>query len=152
MADAGLDLWSPTAVGVLKQHLSKRLCEIWHGALAAHLPRCSSGRQEDKAASGGEVAEGEAAGPAEGSEDGTTDQPQYSPEQQRDLLIQWLFDVSYLRSCFGPPVGASTDELKDLEEGVYKRTGLEGSDAWQRLIKSSQEYWKRTSLLFGLLA
>lgn len=69
---------------------------------------------------------------------------------RRDLLVQWLFDVAVLRLSIS--TAQTSGELKELEESIWKKTELEGTSAQQRLNKASQEYWKRTSLLFGLLS
>lgn len=69
---------------------------------------------------------------------------------RRDLLIQWLFDIGVLRLSINTT--ETPDELKGLEEAVWKKTDLEGMPARQRLNKASQDYWKRSSLLFGLLS
>lgn len=69
---------------------------------------------------------------------------------RRDVLVQWLFDIAVLRLSIS--TADTSDELKGLEEVVWKKTALEGTSAQQRLGKTSQEYWKRTGLLFGLLS
>ncbi|KAG8161526.1 hypothetical protein KVR01_008513 [Diaporthe batatas] len=69
---------------------------------------------------------------------------------RRDVLVQWLFDIAVLRLSVS--TAETPDEFKKLEEAVWKKTGLEGTSAQQRLGKASQEYWKRTSLLFGPLS
>lgn len=69
---------------------------------------------------------------------------------QKDLLVQWLFDIAILRCAVSEPE-AATDELKELEEVISKKADLEAAAARQRLNKASQEYWKRSSLLFGVL-
>lgn len=68
---------------------------------------------------------------------------------RRDLLVQWLFDIAVLKLSIS--TAQTSDEFKKLEEAVWEKTDLEGTSAQQRLGKASQEYWKRTSLLFGLL-
>ncbi|KZL67460.1 sphingolipid c9-methyltransferase [Colletotrichum incanum] len=72
-------------------------------------------------------------------------------QQRRDLTIQWLFDVSLLRLYLDTPPDSTSNELKSLEDKVYNSTGLDSDEARQRIIKSSQDYHKKTSLLFGLL-
>lgn len=67
-----------------------------------------------------------------------------------DLLVQWLFDIAVLRLSIS--TAETSGELRELEESIWKKTDLEGTSAQQRLNKASQEYWKRTSLLFGLLS
>lgn len=69
---------------------------------------------------------------------------------RRDLLVQWLFDIAVLRLSIS--TADTSDGFKELEAAVWKKTDLEGTSAQQRLGKASQEYWKRTSLLFGLLS
>lgn len=69
---------------------------------------------------------------------------------QKDLLVQWLFDIATLRCALSQP-DATTDELRELEELVGKKADVEPATARQRLNKASQEYWKRSSLLFGVL-
>lgn len=69
---------------------------------------------------------------------------------RRDLLVQWLFDIAVLRLSIS--TAETSDGFKELEAAVWKKTDLEGTSAQQRLGKASQEYWKRTSLLFGLLS
>lgn len=79
-----------------------------------------------------------------------TEQAAAAEKANRDLLVQWLFDVAILRCCMGNPDAA--DELKKVEEAIWDKAELDGGPARQRLHKTSQEYWKRSSLLFGLLA
>jgi hypothetical protein len=111
----------------------------------------------------------------ESTENGHTVEPQpsspsaASPEDQhRDLLLQWLFDISWLQCSFSFPNAAPTAGgmepvrfLAELEVALYQRTGLsedkEGSGGTgrtprQRVAKAAQEFWKKTNLLFGLLA
>ncbi|GJC80741.1 hypothetical protein ColLi_03579 [Colletotrichum liriopes] len=72
-------------------------------------------------------------------------------QQRRDLLIQWLFDVCLLRFYLDTASDSTSNELKSLEDKVYGSTGLNSDEARQRIIKTSQDYHKKTSLLFGLL-
>ena len=143
MGDAGTDLWSPVAVTTMKQHLTKQLSEAWLEALAAHLAKPKSAGPSEEA-NGHEDAEGNNEPNGKAVSDVTE-------AERKDLLIQWLYDISLLRCCFSPPAGSSRDEIKGLEEVVYEKTGLDSGPARQRLIKSSQDYWKKTNLLFGLL-
>ncbi|KAK0711002.1 hypothetical protein B0H67DRAFT_444321, partial [Lasiosphaeris hirsuta] len=139
MDDAGGDLWSPAAVAALKQGLQEQISKLWLEAVEAlasptesELPAESEKSGETKAA--GEKEEGEA-----------------KPNQHQDLFIQWLFDILYLGYFLESPAADGKDQLADLKSTVYQRTGLEGDVAKERLAKASQDYWKRTSLLFGLL-
>lgn len=145
MGDAGMDLWSPAAVSVLKRHVGSQLAGLWRQALEAPV----AGDQEK---SNGETAEptGKAEAPAEG-EGGTvgTSTSVDAASQRKELLVQCFFDVSMLRTCLE---ATSDGPLKALEEDIYPKTGLESSEARQRMVKTSQDYWRRTSLLFDLLS
>lgn len=170
MGKAGMDLWSPTAVKVLKGVVSRRLCGAWEEALRG-LPETNAGsegkgksgeKNEEKAEEkrGGNEADGESeagdktegdsndeAKETEGSDAGGRAGESESDER-RDLLVQWFFDISYLQCCLG---SANGSEWESLAAAVFEEAGLDGS-LRARLTKSAEEYWKRTSLLFGLLA
>lgn len=121
--------------------------------------------EEKRAVDGddGQNDEGEEAG-EEGREDGGTEaaataesdekaneveQAAVAEKLRRDLLIQWLFDIAILRCSISNSEAA--DELKEVEEAVWEKAELQGTPARQRLNKTSRDYWKRSSLLFGLL-
>lgn len=177
MNDAGTDLWSPSAVSILKELVGKELSKRWTKALEAHLtvkePEARPNKDlmveqeqsdevepkepnDEKSAADGEDAQNS------GEEDianGKQEQDAAEAEKdeeaavaerlRKDLLIQWLFDIAMLRR----PISSSdaVDDLKELEETIWKKTELEDPSARQRLNRASQEYWNRSSLLFGLL-
>ncbi|KAM7197684.1 putative sphingolipid c9-methyltransferase [Rhypophila sp. PSN 637] len=154
MADAGADLWSAAAVGVLKDILGGRVCGLWGEALwdvvkageEEKVDGSEKGENEDE-----EEEEEEKKEPSDEVVEKKNDGP--TPEQRRDLLVQWLFDLLYLGHFIELPRGDLDDgQLKKLEEKVYEASGLDNPQARERLVKSSQEYFKRTSLLFGLLS
>ncbi|KAL8336283.1 hypothetical protein RB601_000211 [Gaeumannomyces tritici] len=180
MQESGTDVWSPAAVAALKAHLRKRLREVWTGALRRTEQPEQEGKSGDKTddpssdhddGGGAEKPDGveeKASSGEEENPDGGDAQAEDAPateqddagreapmslESRRDLLVQWTFDIALLRCSMGaPPDPSSQDELEQLEEDVYQRSGLESGAARQRLARSAQEYWKRTNLLFGLLA
>lgn len=186
MGDAGMDLWSGVAVGVMKQHLRKQLCEKWLEAVAANDSEVTNGETDDKKAEapakessvmaeGQRVEnEGESSGEEKGEkspgekngegEEDTEETPNQEAkpapaaetedlvQQRRDLFIQWLFDVSLLRCYLDTLPEGKNSDFDSLEERLYERTGLESSDARQRITKMSQDHHKKTSLLFGLLS
>jgi hypothetical protein len=137
MGDAGGDLWSPAAVAVLKQDLAHKLTGIWLGALDN-----LAGESEEAAKT---APDGADAGQEELAKETT------SLEQRQDLLVQWLLDIHYLRLFLVPQQGSEKAVLKELEEAILKKTGLDDPALVDRLAKASQEYFKRTGLLFGLL-
>lgn len=171
MSDTGVDLWTSAAVKVLKQHLSQQLCEKWLEAIASVLSEAQGASSENEEQQGGEKKKKKKK-PAKGKSDGSDDEADeeekgdeeekttekdsaetsLSTQQTHEIFTQWLFDIALLRCCIGGPVEGIRDEFKSLEEMVYERTKLEDGPARQRIIKSSREFWQRTSLLFGLLA
>ncbi|TLD29334.1 hypothetical protein PspLS_03962 [Pyricularia sp. CBS 133598] len=167
MGDAGLDLWSPTAVVALKSYLRGRLRDAWLEALKQH--NSSEDKVEEKKdaeivdekkperSEGADADEDEGAREdkdktASTENDQAEDKAAVSTEQRKELFTQWLYDVLFLQGSLGSVKGPSKDELKDLEEAIYKQTELGNDAARKQISKSAQEYWKRTSLLFGLLA
>ncbi|KAH8879905.1 hypothetical protein GQ53DRAFT_737836 [Thozetella sp. PMI_491] len=117
-----------------------------------------AGDEKSAAEAGDEKQEGEEKeeGNDEADSDGKTEeaaQPNkeaITAEQRRDLQVQWLVDVAYLQCCLSSP-GLSTDVFKELEGSLFQKTGLDSTEVKQRVDKASQEYWKKTSLLFGSL-
>ncbi|KAK3692618.1 hypothetical protein B0T22DRAFT_19825 [Podospora appendiculata] len=154
MGDAGGDLWSPVAVDGLRRHLRQRLSELWREAVGSLSNDALVGEEEKGEPDDDEADEAEAeAETKQKPDEEANDEKAKQLDQRRDLLVQWLFDISYLGLFMRSPAGPSEgDELKDLEDAVYQQTGLDSAAARERLAKTSQEYWKRTSLLFGLLS
>ncbi|KAH9900410.1 hypothetical protein F4778DRAFT_140855 [Xylariomycetidae sp. FL2044] len=138
MGDAGLDLWTPTAVKVIKRTFRQQLADVWRKELEA-IPEKATARGEQKSPSVEEDSSPEA-----------RERSSKAEEQRTDVLIQWLFDIHLLETCLGDSTD-SDDGLTKLAADIRDKTGL-GGDADEKLAKMSQEYWKRTSLLFGLLA
>lgn len=151
MGDAGGDLWSPAAVAVLKRHLSKQVSEAWLEVLGALTVAEEDKAKDSDAAEAGEdeSAEAKDADEAAGTQDPAENKGETAAagQEQQELLVQWLLDLHYLQLFLGP----AEHSLKELEEAVYQNSGLEAA-AKERLSKASQGYFKRTALLFGLLA
>ncbi|KAI1457767.1 hypothetical protein F4805DRAFT_164583 [Annulohypoxylon moriforme] len=148
MGDAGLDLWTPAAVTALKRAFSKQLVELWREELNSEA---ADGQKADEV-SEEKPSEKEEDSPSETPGDSTGDEkaPQEKSEENKDVYIQWLYDIHLIMQCLGTDV--SSEELfKAFVEDIFEKTGLE-NEAKDKVAKSSEEYWKRTSLLFGLLA
>ncbi|KAF7544273.1 hypothetical protein G7Z17_g10081 [Cylindrodendrum hubeiense] len=161
MSDTGVDLWTSAAVEVLKKHLSRQLCEKWMEALAKEVSQKADNTKEAKLKKENEDEEDEDKEEGENDEDEDKKENvdgQDSPElgltadQTTDLFTQWLFDIALLRRCIGTTKDGTIDEFKDLESKVYERTKLGDAAARQRVAKLANDFWQRTSLLFGLLA
>lgn len=157
MSDAGMDLWYPALVTALKQVVNRYLRERWW----KHVEELSvvkstvapDAREQEPKATNGDDEKSSPAEEVEGGKDTASARNSGPiPDESRDVLVQWLFDISYLRCGLSPP--SSSDStlhgLAELEGMVFERTGLDAA-ARQQMAKASQEYWKRTSLLFGLL-
>ncbi|POR32131.1 Conserved oligomeric Golgi complex subunit 1 [Tolypocladium paradoxum] len=148
MTDAGVDLWTAAAVAVMKKHLCARLGEMWRKELSGLSAKETTNEPKD-----GEKTSRDDKGPGESqtSEEGQQGKLP-TAGQTRDLCVQWLFDITFLQCCVGNISGTPSGELKRLEDEIYNHTGPDDKTSRQRIGKASQDYWQRTSLLFGLLA
>ncbi|CAK7227814.1 hypothetical protein SBRCBS47491_006696 [Sporothrix bragantina] len=182
MGNAGVDLWSAAAVARLKQQVAEQLSGQWTTLLetADYLQEANEAatkktngtketKETEKTEENGDGEEKQENGSKEdGEENGENGDVQtptssaLTEDQRRDLLRQWLFDIAWLRCGFGANDAAGkTKGLAELEDAVFQRTGLAedqeansgtGKTPRQRVTKAAQEYWKKTALLFGLLA
>lgn len=167
MGDSGVDLWTPTAVKTLKRIFTGLLASSWQKELDASTPDVDSAETTPEADEDGkkdetteEDGEEEGEGEGEGEEDGEGEvedndgkeknAAEVSPKRSQDVLIQWLFDTYLLQHYLDVDGSDSDQAMKDLASGMLEKTGLD-AEADRRLSKASQEYFKRTSLLFGLL-
>ncbi|KAI0971151.1 hypothetical protein F4678DRAFT_94294 [Xylaria arbuscula] len=149
MSDAGVDLWTPAAVKTLKRVFSQQLADVWHKELISPVPDLAekeSTSNVDDRDEKGETSQEDDNDDAKAKE---TNEP--TSERNKDVFVQWLFDVSLLQHFLNTGSSESDKVIKDLASEVLEKTGLD-NEAERRLAKASQEYWKRTSLLFGLLA
>ncbi|KAK8035956.1 hypothetical protein PG991_002029 [Apiospora marii] len=159
MGDAGLDLWSPSAVSLLKKTFGKQLGDAWRAALESEsvtpsvkdekVEKDEEKSEDAEQSDGDKPAEKENEEGSDESSSGAATKETSSADQRRDLLIQWLHDIYILKIYLGTSENPN-EELKKLADEVFQKTGLD-SGARERLSKGTQEYWKRTSLLFGLL-
>ncbi|KAI7685090.1 hypothetical protein KC322_g13180, partial [Hortaea werneckii] len=133
MSKAGSDLWSSGAVNVLKDVLIERL-----GAVFGDPPG------KDAIASKPEV-NGHAEDASEGVNHVTED------TRSRKLLLQSLFNVLYLCRVMGTRQTGKDDSLNAYTKRARELAELDDA-TYERLQKNAGEYWKRTYLLFGLLA
>jgi hypothetical protein len=73
-----------------------------------------------------------------------------SPDARKEVMIQSLFDILVLHNSL--QTGKEEyDELQIVGNSVDSLIELEASSR-KRLERGAKEYWKRTGLLFGLLA
>ncbi|KAI0537330.1 hypothetical protein GGR58DRAFT_513865 [Xylaria digitata] len=148
MDDLGVDLWTLAAAKTLKRVLSQQLAIVWRKELTATILGL------DEAESASKVDEDDKNDKDEAStenDDNAKATGKKASKRSRDVFIQWLFDINLLQHYLNIGNTDSVKAMKDLSLEVLKKTGLD-NEAERRLMKASQEYWKRTSLLFGLLA
>lgn len=147
MVAMGSDLWSPPAVQKLRAVLRASLA-VELLALSATPVRINGHNDngEDTSATDGVVAENKATnGEVGGGSDGST-------TSSTDSKIQLLFDVSYIDEItFDHGDSGVDDKFGRYITRVEQESQLEGSEI-KRVKASAAEYWKRTSLLFALLA
>jgi len=91
--------------------------------------------------------------PAHSSTSGGKSHPHKSTEDPSDdTTIQTLFDTAYLINATAiKNLAAENNELISLQNKLMDNLTLEARSV-ERMKKDAAEYWKRTSLLFGLLA
>lgn len=179
MSDEGVDLWTKAAVSVLKKHLGERLCSVWEEALsndalvepkADDVKSVNIGeKKQDSKDDVGEEEKEEDEDEEDEDEDkdednevvgkdtlpdsvATSSEPSFTPKEKADLLTQWLFDLALLRRSIGDATDDSDVRFKKLEDKLYERSKLEDPAARHRIAKLSNDFWQRSSLLFGLLA
>ncbi|KAI1350455.1 hypothetical protein F5Y01DRAFT_154765 [Xylaria sp. FL0043] len=146
IGDSGVDLWTPAAVKTLKRVFSQQLADIWHKELVLDSEEIESTSKAD-----GEDEKSDTSKEDDDNDNNSKRSIQKTSERSKDVFIQWLFDVNLLQHYFNTGDSDSDKAMKELASEVLEKTGLD-SQAERRLAKVSQEYWKRTSLLFGLLA
>ncbi|KAH0372772.1 hypothetical protein KCU65_g925, partial [Aureobasidium melanogenum] len=154
MKDVGSDLWTLPAVSLLKSRLQKTILESLSDNLLNTSKTNGSTATTDSSNGDSEVI------PAENSDgdivkegdetDNTT--PSNTLDEQGSKLIQATFDLLYLDKILSvskPSIKTAgfDDAVKDLRQ----KAELEDASL-ERLRKSSGDYYKRTYLLFGLLA
>ena len=115
-------------------------------------------------------ADGEAAGELEEETKGNTERPEKPPEnslngtmsnghvepepeeEPKDGKIQRFFDIAYLTNASAvKETDAEDNQLINLQGSLAQDIALEAK-SMERMKKDAAEYWKRTSLLFALLA
>lgn len=141
MSAVGDDLWSPAAVRVMKGLLDERLSSLLdpydepttplNGAPAPE----AQGDNDDAVPAGTEREHGS-----------------MGPDlRQHERLVQMLFDVLYLQRVLAPLPADAESGLAQLANRIGSRAEID-EQALERMRKAAGEYWKRTVLLFGLLA
>ncbi|KAJ5674703.1 uncharacterized protein N7477_004637 [Penicillium maclennaniae] len=151
MDEKGSDLWDPSTVKVLKQLLQKHL-EISLGSVLDELEAWKPKTKESKSNGDKEVQNGGEEKDAETSTETETAETPELPnapshtEILRDWKVQLFFDAMYLANMLG-----DATQLAGVAERVQK-SAEPSAEAVKAVRKLAQEYWKRTEMLFGLVA
>ncbi|KAG9711716.1 hypothetical protein KCU73_g17100, partial [Aureobasidium melanogenum] len=153
MKDVGSDLWTPPAVSIFKSKLQKTILNSLDDNLlntsktngSTTTTNTSNG---DSKVTPAENLEGDIV--KEGDETETT--PLNPTDEQGPKLVQAIFDLLYLDKILSvSKPSMKTPGLDDAIKDLRPKAGLEDASL-ERLRKSSGDYYKRTYLLFGLLA
>jgi hypothetical protein len=167
MTDVGTDLWSQQAVKAVKRVIANGVSDAAEGAIE---------QRDSEVVSKEKVSSGEAGKDVEGK----TDEGKLEEEKNEDAAVtepisngveptsrpqtlQLLFDILYLQymlyteasdaeSTKQPKTEQSGDGLSSLAGRLLAEVDAVDAAAKERLHKSARESWKRTYLLFGLLA
>ncbi|KAI4762898.1 hypothetical protein E4T52_05118 [Aureobasidium sp. EXF-3400] len=165
MTDIGSDLWSPSALSILKNKLRKTILDSLNDTLLSTDD--SNGSTTTPAPSNGinnTPGNGESKHDSNGDDVSVDDKTEAQPTEtpintnltpspsatKHPKLIQASFDILYLDKILAvSDVNTSSFEtaIKDLKH----KANME-DPAIERLRKSAGDYYKRTYLLFGLLA
>lgn len=151
MDENGSDLWDPSTLKVLKESLQKHL-ETALGSILEELEAWKPEAKEPKSQGDKEAQDdGEEKDAEHSTETETTESAElpHSPshtEVLRDWKVQLFFDAMYLANMLG-----DVTQLAGVAERVQKSADP-GAEAVKAVQKLAQEYWKRTEMLFGLLA
>ena len=162
MGVTGHDLWNSTTVYVLKIHLlharTSGLLEIVNRSSLDTKTPLANGQQADnleEVRSKDEDSKSEESSAKESQKLQDT-KPQVSNAQAGppECFIQLLFDVLYLRDALNTRREISSEEDNEQEKIVAELStkGAVDKTARRRLEKSAADYWKKTYLLFALLA
>ena len=180
MAKHGADIWSADAVKALKGEAMIRLAEVLEQTNEVAMPvmnGVTNGDHVPEAPVNGDEASSSLAEQEE-KEQADADKDEKPPERDdtvdimrgnigmanggddsppnlellKEKRIQKLFDVLYLDNALAvADPSASNKDLKIVQSSLIDAIEMEGK-AIERMKKGAAEYWKRTSLLFGLLA
>ncbi|KAB8269875.1 hypothetical protein BDV30DRAFT_216147 [Aspergillus minisclerotigenes] len=147
MDRCGPGLWDVTTVQVLKRTLQGGLSNIITSGIET-LSSCDNYESKENTESDGGPSEQE----GQNGDDVERAKGEDVSESRnvRDLKLQLYYDTAYLNNALAVK-GSGQDLLMDVLEKL--RSDLGSADKAARTMEhNAAEYWKRTQLLFGLLA
>lgn len=151
MKDTGSDLWTLSAIDALKARLRDIVAESVSDLEKSNGESSDAGPSEEL--NNGDV-HSEKADNTETQADATGESDQERPDARQNVkVVQTLYDVLYMDKVLG--ITADRENVEDRLTVALKQLGnhteLEHA-ATERLRKSAMDYYKRTYLLFGILA
>ncbi|KAH8600921.1 hypothetical protein B0O99DRAFT_681779 [Bisporella sp. PMI_857] len=147
MAEVGGDIWSPAAVSSLKQYTITQLSSTLKAALKQLEANASAvGSENGNTGDGG----AESVPELKDTETSSNEAGAADSKSKRDVYIQALFDVFVLQNSL-EGVRDTDNELQSIQKSIESHIELDTA-LQRRLQNSAKEYWKKTSLLFSLLA
>ena len=179
MTASGSDTWTPHAVDILKREITRSIVIPMKASMEALVSQINGhlnggsptpdslekeaekvDEEDDIVRNVEEYSEthtngDEPTGPTDGQANGTLSNGidrSNATVVLKDVKTQTLFDVSYfINATVLKERSEKHNELIQLQEKIAGEVDLE-SRSVQRIKRDAGEYWKRTSLLFGLLA
>jgi hypothetical protein len=169
MTACGSDIWSPQATAALKKQVIVQLAALLKESLSheatkvnGHVNEESDGLHDKTISADGDTREAQL---EHASREATTDTPingstvdsETHPSEptkplSNDAKIQTFFDTAYLINATSiKDLAGEDNELVSLQSRLVLDLALE-AESVDRIKTGAAEYWKRTSLLFGLLA
>ena len=171
MTSCGSEIWTTQATNILKRELIRNiapLLERYQQAKALVVNDDANGKAADaetNAAEDEDTANGgkdEEEKPDQQASNGIAElqtegalvngHATSQPRELEDIRIQRLFDIIYLiNATAGKEMNSEDNELVQVRDSLAEDLALDGKSV-ERMKKDAGEYWKRTSLLFALLA
>jgi conserved oligomeric Golgi complex subunit 1 len=151
MAERGPDIWAPGAVSAIKREVINGFIEAITRSLD-HLTKSTPNEDlKEEKEEEGDSDSGEKEKPKDNSnEDKIKDKDAERQELVQDKASQLLFDVLYLSKAFDSTPSTNSDQKGIINE--LNRIAILDTTLLLRMDKSAGDYWKRSYLMFAILA
>ncbi|KAE8388216.1 hypothetical protein BDV23DRAFT_159569 [Aspergillus alliaceus] len=149
MERCGPGLWDVSTVQVLKRTLQNEMSNIVTSRIET-LSSCDTDKGKGDPESNGNEATNEPEGQNGDGDPWSENAYATKSRNAHDLKLQFYFDIAYLKNALAVQ-DSEQDRLSDALEKLQNDLGSVG-EAIRTMEHSAAEYWKRTQLLFGLLA
>ena len=147
MGGFGSDVWSPHATVVLKSRLRVSLATTIRIGLQANVTEKMNGYSQDESKECTQDLKGPNGHVVNGDDEILT-----PASHVDDDKIQRYFDLLYLANATAMKENdLAGDEMTEAQRAAQEESGL-AQEATKRMERDAEEYWKRTCLLFALLA